>query len=339
MFDKNSIWGYVIYLVIFALLITYSIVVIVRKSTLNKKLAIRLNPQVKRNKINKLIRKAYKTARKISGVNLLLDIEVLEILQNKNLLPFDLTKKSINKTNDNLLSLIDDDSDRQVRTKTIAYLKNNKIECYPHYIFCDSTKKYTRSKEEIVDRLLCMCCNVYLSNQFVTNAINKEKLIENLGKFIKKYQLKGKFTEIEMNAYKRLDQQDLMNFSWQTECIETLFWSLGLIDELEVSKKHEYKFMTEMQKILNMSKQEILDKFDIRDYEQLFQMLDIYFICQHSVNHSRYLNKTIKEVNPEVIEERLKTLVWIMEDLNQDGDYNPTLKEKINEWDNVDTSA
>lgn len=109
--------------------------------------------------------------------------------------------------------------------------------------------------------------------------------------------------------------QDAVDMDWAYETYWSLCWCLGLVEDIS-----DVNNICDCQKAIQFAMsfkttEEFIKKCNLRDKEEILDMLDLYFRYNWAINDTKVNPEaTIDDINPSVVIERRRGLEWIVSD-------------------------
>jgi len=109
--------------------------------------------------------------------------------------------------------------------------------------------------------------------------------------------------------------QDAVDMDWAYEAYWSLCWCLGLVDDISDGSE-----VCDCQKAIRFvskckSTEEFINKCNLRNKEEILDMLDLYFRYNWAINDTKVNPEaTIGDINPSIVIERRRGLEWIVSD-------------------------
>lgn len=179
----------------------------------------------------------------------------------------------------------------------------------------EDDKVTLKDKETICKRALAcfyaiqIACDIHNGNYEESIEYFKPKL-EELGLID---QLNSKEKRIIDGTY---SYQDAIDMDWAYESYWALCWCLGLIDD--ISDASEICDCNKAIKIAGRYRntkefKEFIENCELRDKEEILDMLDLYFRFHWAIYDSRVNpDASIEDINPSVVVERRRGLEWVV---------------------------
>ena len=119
-----------------------------------------------------------------------------------------------------------------------------------------------------------------------------------------------------------LEEQEISDLGWSIEALWALMWAGSLIPDLPINLPVPDSMAT---LVPNLQKNESGEKFSLkmrlRPYEELYQMLDLYYRVHWYTEDGRINGYSTSSINSDIVMERRKALEWLMDSSSQ--------------WDNI----
>lgn len=116
-------------------------------------------------------------------------------------------------------------------------------------------------------------------------------------------------------------QQDVMDVVWEYECCWSLFWTLGLVDTIE-----DADIICDCEKAIHLvadckNYEEFKSKCQLRDIEEILDMLDLYYRYHWAVVEHEHINPELPvgNLDAEVVWERRRGLEWL---ISEESDWH-----------------
>ena len=206
-------------------------------------------------------------------------------------------------------------SERQLSRKerSNTYLKEHNIKVNENLpCIADDTSVVARTKEEILDRALCLLV-VSLKAEGLERSICEE--------IIEIYNLDSSFTPDEQRLLNidSFAEQDKINALWKYESINVLLWSLGMQDSLGLPSTYADPAGVSML-IKGKSKEELLASAKLRTSAEIFDQADLIYRLDWVCVDARVNSTTVVGIDSSVCYERHYSLNWLIRYMNQDWD-------------------
>lgn len=177
-------------------------------------------------------------------------------------------------------------------------------------------KTKLRSKEEISERLISLA----LTNLVAFNNISGEQAIQ----YGTKHEMIDLLSPKEINFLKHPTDEAKNHETWKCEGIWTLFWALGIVDDLgspsilaDLTKIPEGSYpVGSTTKPLDF----ILKAHQVRSLAEVLDANDLYYRLDWACVDARIKGEEVNKVHPGVVYERHYTLNWLINYRNQDWD-------------------
>lgn len=117
-----------------------------------------------------------------------------------------------------------------------------------------------------------------------------------------------------------LEEQELIDLFWYIEALWALMWVGNLIDDIPFDKPVE-DYMASLTPDLqnNEDGSKFMKNMKIREQEEIYKKLDLYFRIHWFTEDSRINNYPTGKIDPDIIIERRKALEWVLDkDLDWD---------------------
>ena len=114
----------------------------------------------------------------------------------------------------------------------------------------------------------------------------------------------------------KASQQDITDVVWEYECCWSLFWALGLVEDISDASQ----ICDCLQSIRFVSQTEGFEDFrsrcTLRSKDEILDMLDLYYRYHWAVVQHEHIdpNCSVGDLNGEVVFERRRGLEWLISD-------------------------
>ena len=119
--------------------------------------------------------------------------------------------------------------------------------------------------------------------------------------------------------------QQLVDYSWQYECVHVLLWALGHVDKL-APPNEPCDAAHEVKALLDRDPRALVDKAKLRPMTDILDMADLYYHLDWAAVELRMTERTSDRIDESIIQERHRALNWLIGYMNQ-------------EWDDVTTDT
>jgi Domain of unknown function (DUF4272) len=176
----------------------------------------------------------------------------------------------------------------------------------------DETTIKPRSPEEVAERTLALVIAA------VKGEANDRQLVDSL---IARYSARQLFTPAELAFITNPspNKQQLVDFTWQYECVHVLLWSLGHIEKLQPPNQI-CDVPGEISIIRGLDRQTLSSTAHPRPLSEILDQADYYYHLHWAVIELRLNGKGSENANEEIIQERHKALNWLIRYMGQDWD-------------------
>jgi len=169
-----------------------------------------------------------------------------------------------------------------------------------------------RSTAEVSERTLALAIAA------VKGEANDQQLVDSL---IERYSAKQLFTPAELAFITNTSptKQQLVNFTWQYECVHVLLWSLGHIEKLQPPNQI-CDVPGDVSIIRGLGREKLSSTAHPRPLSEILDQADYYYHLHWAVIELRLNGKSSDKANEEIIDERHKALNWLIRYMGQDWD-------------------
>ncbi len=116
--------------------------------------------------------------------------------------------------------------------------------------------------------------------------------------------------ERELLSRSRYSQQEKINATWQTECVQSLAWCLGLIEELNPFRRCNDDLADNFPPPFS-DPAGFIAEAALRPIEEIYQQVDLHYRLHWAARNARLLGRS-GGVEEELISERRKALDWVI---------------------------
>lgn len=199
------------------------------------------------------------------------------------------------------------------RSKNNEFIKKQGIACYENLPLVESSADVKmKTLDEIVNRAFTSYISIQvgcdINNNHYDESIKYYKpILERLN--LKKY-LNAKEKRVFDGTY---TSQDAVDLDWEYEALWSLFYAVGLVDDItDGGKLCDCNFIIKtMSSCKNV--EELKNKCQLRDIEEILDMLDLYYRYHWACTEKRINPATnIGSLNPDNVVERRRGLEWLI---------------------------
>ncbi len=202
---------------------------------------------------------------------------------------------------------------KERREKSNTIIKEMGIDCFEELpVLQDSSQIKLKSLDEICKRAIAALISIQVACD-----IQNDKYEESIAFFkpmLEKYNVSNNLNLLERKIFEGdYSKQDAMDVSWQYECYWAVVWALGLVDDISNSANIcDNIKAVELVQTCNTF-EDFKNKCQLRDVEEILDMLDLYFRYHWAVTNKRIdLTTNIGNLNSEVVFERRRGLEWLI---------------------------
>lgn len=212
------------------------------------------------------------------------------------------------------------------KQKSITLLKEQGVPVFEMLPKLEDSSDITpRTEEEIARRAAACLIAIQVACDYMQDA-NIQESVEIMANFADNFGVKNDLTPKEQLFFTGTpSKQDALNMTWKYEACWTLFWALGLIEELDYPDHvcdcpKAISFISENENI-----DALLEKTNLRTIDEILDQADLIFRYDWACVDARVNNRpTPAGLDNGVVHERHWGLNWL---IGKNG-YN-------NDWDNV----
>lgn len=214
-------------------------------------------------------------------------------------------------------SLPESDIQKSRREKNTEFIKSMNVVTNENLMSrWDDEEVGLRETEAICKRAVCCFFIIQVACDIAND--DYEESIKFIWPIIEKFgvldQLNSKEKRIVDGTY---SMQDAIDLDWAYEALWSLFWSLGLVDDIkDASDVCDCEKAIDIIKSVN-STEELIAKCNPKSKKEILDMLDLYYRYNWAVNESNVNPEVaIGNLNPSVVIERRRGLEWIISDID-----------------------
>ena len=168
----------------------------------------------------------------------------------------------------------------------------------------------SRSQDELIGRALVINALINIAFEAPISAINN---------WIDTHGLNAYLTPDERSLLQKqsadLSEQEITNLEWSIEALWALMWAGSLISDLAIDSPVSDDMVTLVPNLQeNETGAKFLDKMRLRPYEELYQMLDLYYRVHWYTEDGRINGYPTGDISSDIVMERRKALEWLMND-------------------------
>lgn len=173
--------------------------------------------------------------------------------------------------------------------------------------------------DEIAKRAIVLCIACNFASDIISN--KKRRYIKESKKFFNKlldtYNVKDYMTRDEKLLFDKMDKNVAIQLSWQFEGYLILLWSLGLVDEVPFPDTLvEPDAVTAVVSACDTYR-ELIEKCKLRDVNEVLDLADLTYRYNWYCVESK-INEEDTVINPEIVMERHRALLWLLSDVKWD---------------------
>lgn len=176
-----------------------------------------------------------------------------------------------------------------------------------------------KTVEEIVKRAIVLCIACNFASDIISN--KKRRYIKESKKFFNKlldtYNVKDVMTKDEKLLFDKMDKNIAVQLSWQFEGYLILLWTLGLVDKVPFPDTLvEPDSVTAVVSACDTYR-ELLEKCRLRDVNEVLDLADLTYRYNWYCVEAK-INDEDTIINPEIVMERHRALLWLLSDVKWD---------------------
>lgn len=200
-----------------------------------------------------------------------------------------------------------------LKSKNIA--TNDNLLCYYN------ENAELKNKDVIIKKSIASLIMIQLGCDICNDKKIDDNTINNIKYLLNNYDVMNFLNEKEKKLLTgSYTKQDALDVVWEYETVSSIFWALGLSNDLDdPSKVCDFKGL--MNTLCSSKSYEDFEKkCNLKSKEEILNMQDLYFRYDWAIQESK-INKdaSSSNLNPEVVYERRKGLDWI---LSNEMDWN-----------------
>jgi len=184
----------------------------------------------------------------------------------------------------------------------------------------DEHQTTVRNAREVAERCIAVALCAVKGESRGEDAAFIDKLVKNHG--AQRYFSKREADFIEDASP---NEQDLLDFCWQYECVHVFLWALGHLSELKPANT-VCDVAADVRLIRDAGPRAFVAEAKLRPQSEILDMADLYYRLHWAAIELRLRGRQSEQVNEEIIQERHRALNWLIRYMNQ-------------EWDNVTTDT
>ena len=199
------------------------------------------------------------------------------------------------------------------KAKSIAAIKDLGLPYTDHLpVVEEEATIKPRSPEEIAERALALAIAA------VKGEANDQEFVDSL---IERYSAKQLFTPAEHAFISNHSptKQQLIDFTWQYECVHVLLWSLGHIEKLQPPNQI-CDVPGDIAIIKDLGREKLSSTARPRPLSEILDQADYYYRFHWAVIELRLNGKSSDKANEGIIRERHKALNWLIRYMDQNWD-------------------
>lgn len=199
------------------------------------------------------------------------------------------------------------------RNKNNFFIKKQGIECYENLPLVESSSEVKmKSLDEICNR--AFTCFISIQVACDVNNNNYEESIKYFKPILEELNLEQYLNSKEKRIFDgTYTVQDAIDLDWEYEDLWSLFFALGLVDDItDGGKLCDCDFIIKtMASCKNV--EEFKKKCKLRDIEEILDMIDLYYRYDWACTEKRIRPETnIGDLNPSNVVERRRGLEWLI---------------------------
>ena len=213
---------------------------------------------------------------------------------------------------------------KQRREKNNSIIANAGISIHDSLVCCFDDNVEMKSIDEICKRAIASTIIIQLAVDICNHKEINNDTIQIINFVLNKYNVSDCLNSLELKLLNgNYSEQDAINVSWNYESVWSLFWSLGLIDDIEtVNNECDCNFV--LQTVLTSnSYEDFKSKCKLRRKQEILDIEDLYFRYNWAINNFKIDSSTkTGNLNPSIVIERKRGLDWIFSGIDDWNDLN-----------------
>lgn len=210
------------------------------------------------------------------------------------------------------------------RNKNNEFIKKQGIKCYEDLSLVESSADVKmKTLDEIANRAFTCFISIQIACDINNN--NYEESVEYFKPILEKLNLSPYLNSKEKRIVDgTYTMQDAIDLDWEYEDLWSLFYAVGLVDDItDGGKLCDCDFIIKTMSSCKNVK-EFKDKCQLRDIEEILDMIDLYYRYHWACIEKRVNPETnIANLNPSNVLERRRGLEWLIS--NEDDWYDISL--------------
>ena len=199
------------------------------------------------------------------------------------------------------------------REKNNLFIKKQGIACYENLPLIESSDEVKLKSLDMICKR-AFTCFIAIQVACDINNNNYEESIKYFFSILYDFNLLGFLNSKEERIIKgAYTTQDAIDVEWEYEDLWSLFFALGLVDDIsDGGKLCDCNFIVEtIASCKNVN--EFKKKCKLRDIEEILDMLDLYYRYDWACTEKRINQETnIGNLNPSNVIERRRALEWLI---------------------------
>ena len=173
--------------------------------------------------------------------------------------------------------------------------------------------------DEIAKRAIVLCIACNFASDIISN--KKRRYIKESKKFFNKlldtYNVKDVMTKDEKLLFDKMDKNVAVQLSWQFEGYLILLWALGLVNEVPFPDTLvDPDSVTAVVSACDTYR-ELKEKCNLRDVNEVLDLADLTYRYNWYCVEAK-INDEDTVINPEIVMERHRALLWLLSDVKWD---------------------
>ena len=181
----------------------------------------------------------------------------------------------------------------------------------------DKNDVQIKSIEQIAKRYVSNIISIQVAFDIINNH-DMEYSTSFFAKLLVKYDVKDSLNDLEKRTFiRQAEENELINLTWQYECLNVLAWVLGLSDDLVFPGQtcDTESLMKYIAPCENLS--EFINKCSLRNIEEILDELDLEYRYHWAIVNKRIEPSTnVGNLDGEVVIERRRALEWLFDEEN-----------------------